>query len=180
MSAAPIVLIGPPGAGKTTIGRALARRLGAEFADTDELVEAGAGQTVAEIFTRQGEAAFRRWEGRVVLQALARARAGPGRWVVALGGGAPEAPEAAEALRAGPALVVFLDVSPQLAARRVGLGAPRPLLAAAPRKVWRELMARRRPTYEALAHFQLGVDGLDAAAAARLIARRAAEEEREA
>jgi shikimate kinase len=161
-----LVLIGPPGAGKTTVGRALAKRLEVEFCDTDQMVEAAAGVAVAEIFLQRGEAAFRELERAACAEALARAETEP--LVVALGGGAPLDPDTGAAL--SRALVVFLDVSAALGARRVGLNAARPLLAGSPRRLWRELMAARRPVYEALADIHFPVDGLSPTEAARRIA----------
>ncbi|MDR3360599.1 MAG: shikimate kinase [Bifidobacteriaceae bacterium] len=163
-----IVLIGPPGAGKTTVGRELARALGLEFLDTDQMVEARLGRPVAEIFTGLGEAAFRAAEQAAVTEALARAeQAG---LVLSVGGGAPLTPAIFEALRTGP-LVVFLDVSAALALKRVGLNHARPLLAASPRKILRQLMDARRPTYEALADVTVKIDGLAPAGVAGEIAR---------
>jgi shikimate kinase len=151
-----IVLIGPPGAGKTTVGEALAARLGVGFQDTDRMVEAKAGKAVAEIFTDDGEGAFRDLERAACAEALEDGRRVGS--VVALGGGAVMDPDTRGAL--GAATVLFLDISAGEAAHRVGLDAPRPLLAAAPRKIWRELMAGRRAVYEALATARLEVDGL--------------------
>jgi shikimate kinase len=162
-----LVLIGPPGAGKTTVGRALATRLGFGFLDTDSMVEERAGATVAEIFVESGEATFRELEKAAVAEALDRSRRED--LVVALGGGAPMDPTVAERLRDGPT-VIFLDVSAGLAAKRVGLNASRPLLQGSPRKVWRELMERRRPVYSELGTMRLQVDGLTLAEAAETIA----------
>jgi shikimate kinase len=100
-----IVLTGFMGAGKTTVGALLAERLGWVFVDSDRLVEARAGMTVAEIFEHQGEAAFRRMEAEAI-----RDRAGCERTVLALGGGALESPANREFLAALPqARVVFLE-----------------------------------------------------------------------
>ncbi|MDR2565753.1 MAG: shikimate kinase [Bifidobacteriaceae bacterium] len=167
-------MIGPPGAGKTTIGRHLAGRLKVAFVDTDEAVEAQAGQPVSEIFVRQGEPAFRSMEREAVAAALAQADQAP--MVIALGGGAPLDPATARALEG--ATVVFLDVSDALAIRRVGLSAARPLLAGSPRKAWRELMAQRRPVYEGLADVIIQVDGLSPQDAAGRIAALVMEGER--
>jgi shikimate kinase len=161
-----LVLIGPPGSGKTTVGRALAALLDLGFVDTDQLVEAKAGKSIGEIFVAQGEPAFRAMERVAVAEALAQARTGG--LVVALGGGAPMDPATAASL-AGTT-VVFLDISAPLAARRVGLDATRPLLAGSPRKLWRDLMAGRRPVYEGLADATILVDGLSPAEAAGRIA----------
>jgi shikimate kinase len=161
-----LVLIGPPGAGKTTIGRELARRLGTAFLGTDEMIEAETGQTVSRTFIERGERAFRAIERRMAAKALAQAQASG--LVVALGGGAPLDLETARELSS--ATVVFLDISDLLAARRAGFDTTRPLLAESPRKLWRELMARRRPVYEELADATVLVDGLSPAAVAGQIA----------
>jgi shikimate kinase len=164
-----LVLIGPPGAGKTTIGQTLALKLGLGFLDTDQMVEARAGRSIGDIFLHDAEPAFRTMERAAVAEAL-ECGAHEGI-VIALGGGAPMEEANAAALRTAGAVVVFLDISPALAARRVGLNAARPLLRESPRKVWRELMAARRPTYEALSTAIIQVDGLSAADAADQIAR---------
>lgn len=87
-----VVLIGPPGAGKSTVGARLAQKLGTEFVDTDALVEQTDGRTISDIFVEDGEPAFRRMEADAVARAL------DGVGVVALGGGAPMQPSVAELL----------------------------------------------------------------------------------
>ncbi|MBM6399420.1 shikimate kinase [Phycicoccus sonneratiae] len=139
-----VVLVGPPGSGKTTVGRAVADLLGVGFHDTDAAVESAAGRSISDIFVEDGEPAFRALERAEVARALA---AEPG--VVALGGGAPVDPET-EPLLAGHA-VVFLDVGIADAARRVGFDRSRPLLAVNPRASWVRLMGERRPVYERVA-----------------------------
>ncbi|MFE6970307.1 shikimate kinase [Isoptericola sp. NPDC057653] len=143
------VLIGPPGSGKTTIGRLLAQRLGVAFRDTDADVEEAAGKPVAEIFVDDGEPHFRDLEREAVTTALA---CHPG--VLALGGGAvmdEHTRSALEGYAAGGGVVVFLDVALAHAAPRVGFNQSRPLLVGNPRARWVELMQLRRPTYERLA-----------------------------
>lgn len=140
------VLIGPPGAGKSTVGAALAERLGVAVHDTDTAVEEGTGRTISDIFVQDGEAAFRSLEKAEVLRALAQETG-----VVSLGGGSVMQPEVAEALRAGGHRVVFLDVTIAHASKRIGFDASRPLLVVNPRAQWNRLMAARRPTYEELA-----------------------------
>ena len=139
-----VVLVGPPGAGKTTVGRLLAERLGLTYRDTDADIEQGAGKTVAEIFIEDGEPHFRDLERAAVRAALAGHDG-----VLSLGGGAVM-DEGTRGLLAGLP-VVFLDVSLHDAVHRVGLDAPRPLLAVNPRQRWRELMDQRRPLYTEVA-----------------------------
>lgn len=135
-----VVLVGPPGAGKTTVGQRLAERLGVEFLDTDAAVEARAGRPVSEIFVVDGEPVFRRLEHEAVAAAL-REHDG----VLALGGGAVLDPATRELLRAHR--VVFLDVDLGAAVRRVGLDTPRPLLIGNPRATLRKQLTDRRPHY---------------------------------
>jgi shikimate kinase len=139
-----VVLVGPPGSGKTTTGAALAERLGVALHDTDAAVEAAEGRTISDIFVIDGEAAFRALERAEVARALAEE---PG--VVALGGGAPVDPQTEPLLAAHT--VVFLDVGISDAARRVGFDRSRPLLAVNPRASWVRLMNERRPVYERVA-----------------------------
>lgn len=144
-----VVLVGPPGAGKTTVGERLAEELDLELRDTDADVETVAGKKVAEIFVEDGEPRFRELERDAVAAALT---AHPG--VLALGGGAvmdPLTEEALHAYRADGGTVVFLDVTLAAAAPRVGLNQSRPLLLGNPRKQWLELMAARRGVYERVA-----------------------------
>ena len=151
-AAAPVlVLVGVSGAGKTTVGRLVAKRLGVDFLDTDEAVEATAGKPVADIFVDDGEPAFRALERAAVATALAEHTG-----VLALGGGAVLAAETRDLL-AGHR-VVFLDVGLGAAIRRIGLARDRPLLAINPRAQLRALMAERRPLYEAVASITVPTD----------------------
>lgn len=155
-----LVLIGPPGSGKTTVGTILARRLSTGFRDTDADVEEQAGKTVADIFVDDGEPHFRALEREAVTTALATH---PG--VLALGGGAvmdSHTQAALEGYAAGGGVVVFLDVSLAHAAPRVGFNQARPLLVGNPRARWAELMEARRPTYERLATLRVPSDGRSA------------------
>ncbi|MFI1737054.1 shikimate kinase [Streptomyces sioyaensis] len=144
MTSPVVVLIGPPGAGKSTVGALLAERLGVGYRDTDADVVATAGRPIAEIFIDQGEPHFRELERVAVRSAL---DGHPG--VLSLGGGAI-LDDGTRALLTGLP-VIFLDVQLADAVKRVGLDAPRPLLAVNPRKQWRELMERRRPLYTQVA-----------------------------
>jgi shikimate kinase len=146
------VLVGPMGAGKTTVGAELAARWGVELRDTDADIESLAGKPVSEIFVDDGEAAFRALERTAVARALAE-HAG----VVAVGGGAVMADETRAAL-AGHR-VVFLDVGLSDAASRVGLGATRPLLLGNVRGQLKALLDVRRPLYEAVAEVRVLTDG---------------------
>lgn len=154
MSRPVVVLIGPPGAGKSTVGRVLAQRLGVALHDTDAAVEAGAGREISDIFVQDGEAAFRALERAEVVRALEQEDG-----VLALGGGAVMQPEVAQALRAGGHRVVFLDVTIADASTRVGFDASRPLLLVNPRASWTRLMNARRPTYEELAGLTVPTGG---------------------
>jgi shikimate kinase len=146
------VVIGPPGSGKTTVGKALAVRLATSFRDTDEDVEAVAGKPVGEIFVDDGEERFRELEREAVRLALAEHEG-----VLAVGGGAVLAAETRELL-AGHT-VVYLEVGLSDAVKRVGLGTARPLLVLNPRSRLRQLMEERRPIYEGLATITAATDG---------------------
>jgi len=139
-----VVLVGPPGAGKTTVGQVLAERLHLDYRDTDADIEAAAGKPIPEIFFEDGEPHFRELE-RAAVRAAVTGHDG----VLSLGGGAIM-DAATRTLLAGLP-VVFLDVGLHDAVRRVGLDAPRPLLAVNPRQRWRELMDQRRPLYTEVA-----------------------------
>ncbi len=149
-----VVLIGPPGAGKSTVGRLVAQLLDRPFADTDELIEAEQGRSIRDIFVLDGEDEFRRLE----VEATRRALDGDG--VVALGGGAPMQPPIEQMLT--DRHVVFLDVAIADAAGRIGFNQSRPLLAVNPRATWTRMMDRRRPTYERLADQVVDTAGRDA------------------
>lgn len=146
------VLIGPPGAGKSTVGAALADRLGVQLLDTDAEVERRAGRSISDIFVDDGEAAFRDLERAVVTELLASHDG-----VLALGGGAPMDEVTGAALEGHT--VVFLDVSIADAAGRIGLDRSRPLLVVNPRAQWTRLMSTRRPTYERLATHRVDTAG---------------------
>jgi shikimate kinase len=145
------ILIGPPGAGKTTVGRLLAGLLEAEFLDTDDVVEEEAGKPVSDIFISDGEAVFRGLEREAVARTVASHRG-----ILALGGGAVMDPGARQLL-AGQR-VVYLETGFAAAAHRTGLDAPRPLLIGNPRTRLRELLAERLPVYEGLAWVTVSTD----------------------
>jgi shikimate kinase len=151
MSGPVAILIGPPGAGKTTVGRLLAGLLEAEFLDTDDVVEEAAGKPVSDIFISDGEAVFRGLEREAVARTVASHRG-----ILALGGGAVMDPGARQLL-AGQR-VVYLETGFAAAAHRTGLDAPRPLLIGNPRTRMRELLAERLPVYEGLAWVTVSTD----------------------
>ncbi|MEU1408823.1 shikimate kinase [Streptomyces sp. NPDC005728] len=147
-----VVLVGPMGVGKSTVGQLLAERLGTGYRDTDDDIVAAEGRTIAEIFVDDGEPAFRATEKRAVQAALAEHEG-----VLALGGGAILDADT-RALLAGHR-VVYLSMDVEEAVKRTGLNAARPLLAVNPRKQWRELMEARRHLYEEVATAVVSTDG---------------------
>lgn len=152
-----VVLIGPPGSGKSTVGAALAERWQLALRDTDADVERTAGRSIGEIFADDGEPVFRALEREAVARALAEHDG-----VLALGGGAVMDPASDRALtefRDGGGVVVFLDVSLAHAAPRVGFNTARPLLLGNVRATWQSLMETRRPVYERLGSITVTTDG---------------------
>jgi shikimate kinase len=153
MSAAPVVvLVGPMGVGKSTVGQLLAERLGVGYRDTDDDIVVEQGRTIAEIFVDEGEPAFRAIEKQAVHKALAEHDG-----ILALGGGAILDADT-RALLAGQR-VVYLSMDVEEAVKRTGLNAARPLLAVNPRRQWRELMEARRHLYEEIATAVVATDG---------------------
>ncbi|WP_030144951.1 shikimate kinase [Spirillospora albida] len=150
------VLIGAPGSGKTTIGAALARRLGVALRDTDADIEAAAGKPISDIFIDDGEERFRELEREAVAAALAGHDG-----VLALGGGAVLAP-ATQDLLAGHT-VVYLKVGLSEAIKRVGLASARPLLVLNPRSQMRRLLEERLPIYERVGTLHVDTDGREPA-----------------
>lgn len=151
-----VILIGPPGAGKSTVGRLVARRLQLQFCDTDALIEASEKSTISELFIGKGEEYFR----KVELQTLEEVISSENNCVLALGGGAPISEIAQGLLKNVTAPIVFLNVSLATAAPRIGFNRARPLLLGNPRAQWQSLLDLRRPVYESLADAIITVDGL--------------------
>jgi shikimate kinase len=146
------VVVGPPGAGKTTVGELLAQRLGVPFRDVDADIVALAGKPIADIFTDDGEPEFRRIEGEAVARALVEHDG-----VLALGGGAVLAESTRKLL--AEHTVVFLNVGMAEGVRRTGLSTARPLLAGVnPRATFRALLDARLPLYREVATVEIDTD----------------------
>ncbi len=155
-----LVLIGPRGSGKSSVGRLAARLLGWEFADTDALIESG-GRTIAEVFAAEGESGFRVLEREVIcdLQPVDNT-------VIATGGGAVLDAANRDHL-AGLGKVIYLHATPErLVARIAGSNRP-PLTDADPLEEMRRVLTHREPLYRALADAVLDTETLDPDTAAR-------------
>ncbi|HEY3733472.1 MAG TPA: shikimate kinase [Streptosporangiaceae bacterium] len=144
-----IVLVGFMGAGKSTVGRLLARKLDLRFADSDTEIEQRAGRRVREIFAADGEAAFRAQEQAVIADLIG----GPDL-VLALGGGAVQSEQTRRLLR--PASVVYLQISYAEMLRRVGGDPRRPMLR---RPDVEDIYRRRLAGYESVATLTIATDG---------------------
>lgn len=158
-----VILIGPMGAGKSTVGHRLANRIGVAFRDTDADIAARAGKSVQDIFVEDGEPAFRALERDAVAVAIAEHDG-----VLSLGGGAVL--DATTQDRLTDQTVVFLNVGLADAVKRVGLGQGRPLLIGNVRGTIKKLLDERAPIYNAVATWVVDTDGRDAASVADEIA----------
>lgn len=147
-----VILIGPPGSGKSRVGARLAQRWGVGFRDTDVEIEQAQGRSISDIFVDDGEAVFRALEKAEVATSV-RSHAG----VLALGGGSIVDPDTQQVLAGHQ--VVFLDVGIADASKRVGFDTSRPLLAVNPRASWVRLMEARREIYERLATLRVDTAG---------------------
>lgn len=140
----PIVMVGLMGAGKTSVGRALARRLGIPFVDSDKEIETAAGCSVVDIFSMYGEQEFRRVEQRVIKRLL---NTPPKLKVISTGEGAFITPAVREMLQ-GRALTIWLKAELELLVKRTNFRETRPqLLHADSRKILAQLIAERYDTY---------------------------------
>lgn len=162
------VLVGPPGAGKTTVGTLLAERLGLEFRDVDHDIEAAAGKPISDIFVQDGEDTFRAAERTAVAEALSTHHG-----VLALGGGAVLADETRNSLKGHR--VVYLEVGLSDAVNRVGMAKDRPVLTLNPRATLRHLLDARRPLYTEVATVTVATDGRTPEDVADEVAARLAE-----
>ncbi len=145
-----IVLVGAPGAGKSSVGRLLAVKLDATFVDVDNRIEQVVGKSISEIFADEGEAHFRELEESATLELL------EGGGVVSLGGGAVMNPRIREALRGHD--VIWLEVSISQATRRVGMNNVRPMLLGNVRGRLIELLRERTPWYQEVATTRVMTD----------------------
>ncbi len=147
-----MILVGPMGVGKSTVGELVAERLGCAYRDTDGDIVAEQGRTIADIFVDDGEPAFRAIEKQAVQRALVGYDG-----VLALGGGAILDADTRALLAGQP--VVYLSMDVEEAVKRTGLNTARPLLAVNPRRQWRELMDARRHLYTEVATAVVATDG---------------------
>lgn len=154
MSTPVLVVLGPPGAGKTTVGQLLAERLGVPFRDVDDDIVASAGKSISDIFTSDGEPVFRAMEEQAVADGL-KTHEG----VLALGGGAVLSATTRQLL-AGHT-VVFLNVGMAEGVKRTGLSNARPLLTGMnPRATFKALLDARLPLYREVATIEVATDQL--------------------
>lgn len=149
-----IVLIGPMGSGKSTIGLTLAEQLSIPFRDTDQMIVEQSGREISDIFIESGEEEFRALEKIILRTALLEDET-----LLSLGGGACISIDAQSALRASGAFIVYLKISLSQVASRVGFNQGRPLLMGNPRAQWQGLMNERAPIYEGISHYICDVDG---------------------
>src|SRR6478736_1245576 len=160
------VLMGMPGAGKSTVGRRLARAMGVTLLDTDTKIVETTGRTIADIFSNDGEKEFRRIEEEVVRAALAEHDG-----IVSLGGGAITSPGVQEALVGHT--VIFLEISAAEGIRRTTGGTVRPLLAGPdPARKYRDLMSQRVPLYRRVATIRVNTNRRNPGAVVRHIVDR--------
>ena len=158
-----LVLVGPPGAGKTTVGRALARRLGVSFTDVDALIVERIGKSIGEMFTDEGEDAFRALEREVVAEALSTEDG-----VLALGGGSVLAASTRERLRGHRVVLLWVGLADGI--RRTGMSTARPLLAGVnPRATFKALLDARAPLYREVATVEVDTSRRTANQVARMV-----------
>ena len=152
-----IILIGPMGAGKSTVGEILAHDFAAQWRDTDQMITAQTGREISDIFTEDGEDSFRAIEKIVLRTALLEDST-----ILSLGGGACLSVDSQSAVRVSGSFVAYLKISLTEVSSRVGFNRDRPLLLGSPRAQWQALMNDRAPIYESLADVIVEVDGKSA------------------
>jgi shikimate kinase len=161
-SGAVVVLIGPPSAGKSSVGALLAAELGVPFADTDDLVAAAAGKPVGDIFVDDGEPVFRELERAAVARglesAVASGASSPAGGVLALGSGAVLDPDVRRMIAGRP--IVYLEASFAAIAKRTGMDRPRVVIPGNPRGMLRAMLEERRPVYAELATITVPTDDM--------------------
>lgn len=167
-SGAVVVLIGPPSAGKSSVGALLAAELGVPFADTDDLVAAAAGKPVGDIFVDDGEPVFRELERAAVARVLESAGApgasgasgasSPDGGVLALGSGAVLDPDVRRMIAGRP--IVYLETGFAAVAKRTGMDRPRVVIPGNPRGMLRAMLEERRPVYAELATITVPTDDM--------------------
>jgi shikimate kinase len=155
-SGAVIVLIGPPTAGKSSVGQLLAKALGVPFADTDLLVAKAAQKPVSDIFVDDGELVFREFERGAVARGLDEVKAEGG--VLALGSGAVLDPDVRRMIAGRP--VVYLEAGFATIAKRTGMDRPRVVIPGNPRGMLRAMLEERRPVYAELATITVPTDDM--------------------
>ena len=169
-SGAVVVLIGPPSAGKSSVGALLAAELGVPFADTDDLVAAAAGKPVGDIFVEDGEPAFRELERAAVARGLETIGASNPGGVLALGSGAVLDPDVRRMLAGRP--IVYLETGFAAVAKRTGMDRPRVVIPGNPRGMLRAMLEERRPVYAELATIIVPTDDMAAEEVAADLAER--------
>lgn len=153
-----LVLIGAPGAGKSTVGQELAQLVGGEFSDTDAIIEQKAGNSISGIFLDQGEGAFRALERDCVASTVTDAMNSDRTQIISVGGGAVLNSDTQEVLRKVPVAWLMVDISSAL--KRVGMNQARPLLLGNVRANMIKLLAERTPIYESLANVSVDTSQL--------------------
>jgi shikimate kinase len=161
-SGAVVVLIGPPSAGKSSVGALLAAELGVPFADTDDMVAAAAGKPVGDIFVDDGEPVFRELERAAVARGLESAGASgassPDGGILALGSGAVLDPDVRRMIAGRP--IIYLEAGFAAIAKRTGMDRPRVVIPGNPRGMLRAMLEERRPVYAELATITVPTDDM--------------------
>ncbi len=147
------ILIGAPGAGKSTVGKALSRELSTSFEDTDAKIVEEQGQSISEIFAEKGEQVFRAIEREVVLSALHS-----NKGVVSLGGGAVLDLKVQSEITASSAAVIFLRVGLSNVVARISNRTDRPLITQEPEREWLRILNEREAIYKKLATIEVSTD----------------------